>query len=81
MRPSRHVEGDQRSAGRQCFLKEVPEGLRLIPVARRMLLPDEGVRGHGEEGIEILGSKRPQLEEVASENRLKVEGHGWAMTL
>src|SRR5881398_33325 len=39
-----------------------------------MLLPNERVRSHREEIIEILGSKRPEFEELAFENWLEVEG-------
>src|SRR5437879_8080701 len=47
----------------------------LVAILRRMLLPNEGVRGHEEEIIEVLGSKRPELEELAFQNGLEVEGH------
>jgi len=39
------------------------------------LLPNEGVGSHGEEIIEVLGSKRPEFEELAFQNWLEVERH------
>ncbi len=49
--------------------------LLLVAILRGMLLPNERVRSHREEVIEIIGSKRPELEELAFQNRLEVEGH------
>jgi len=48
--------------------------LLLIAIVRRMLLPNEGVRRHGEEIIEILGSKRPEVEELAFQTGWKSKG-------
>src|SRR5947208_11422604 len=41
-----------------------------------MLLPDERVRGYGEQRGEILGSKRAEFQEITAQHRLKLEGHG-----
>jgi hypothetical protein len=40
-----------------------------------MLLPYERIRGNGEEAIKIIGSQRPELQEVALQDRLQIEVH------
>ena len=47
----------------------------LVAILRRMLLPNERVRSHGEEIIEILFAKRPEFEELPCQNWLEIERH------
>jgi hypothetical protein len=69
------VNGDERSAALQRFAEESIEDLFLITLFDRMLLPDERIRGYGEEAIKILGSQRPELQEVALQDGLQIEVH------
>jgi hypothetical protein len=60
------------------FTEEGPELVFLIPLGG-MLLPDEGIRGHREEGIDIVGAQRPELEERAFQRGLEFEGHSMSL--
>src|SRR5262249_52884091 len=54
------VARDQGTAGLERLAKEGPKVLLLVAILDGVLLPNERVRSHREEIIEILGSKRPE---------------------
>src|SRR3989475_13272766 len=68
------VDGDKRAATLQGFTEEAPEMCLLVAILRRMLLPNEWVRGHEDEIIVVLGSKRPYHDELRVQNELHGDG-------
>jgi len=68
------IDGDQRSAGFQCLAEEQFEDLFFVAISDRMLFPDKRVCRHGVQIREILGSKRPELEQLAFEEGLEIKG-------
>jgi hypothetical protein len=73
--PIAYVDRDERATGPQCFIEVDAEAPLRVAVAFGVLLPDGRVRRDRIEGIEIIQTKRPELEEIAFEDRLNVEGH------
>lgn len=71
--PGRPVDGDQRAAGGERVPEEAAEDGLLAAVRLGMLLPDQRIGRRAEERREILGSQRPQLQQLADEGRLRVE--------
>ena len=55
------------------------EDLLLVARVLRMLLPDEWIASGREEGVEVDRAQRTQLDQLADEGRLKVEGHSSEM--
>src|SRR5207248_7037080 len=51
------------------------EQFRLPAVLLRVLLPDEGIRRGRVERDAVVLAERPQLEQRAFQNRLRVEAH------
>ena len=62
--------GDERAARFHRLTKEFTEDIFLIPIAGRMLLPYQRIPGDRVEPIEIIGSQRPQLDELTLQRRL-----------
>src|SRR5262245_10365833 len=70
------VQRDQSATRLLRFPKKDAKSVHGVPIALGMLFPDERIRRHRKEGIEILGAKRAELEELSLEGRLEVEWHG-----
>ena len=69
------IDDDQRAAGGQRLVEERAEDLDLVAVAGRVLLPDQRVGGDGVERLPVVGAERAQLQALALQHRLGVEGH------
>ena len=69
------VNGEECAAGGERVAEENFEDFFLVAVGIGVLFPDEGVGADREEGVEIGGSERPEVEELAGEGGLEVEGH------
>jgi hypothetical protein len=69
------IHGDQRSTGFQGLAEESLENLFLVTVFDRMLLPDERIGSYRVKALKILYPKRPELQELAFQNRLEIKGH------
>ena len=69
------VHSDQGSSGFQCFAKEHPEDILLVPIFDGMLFPDERIGGHVVEHLEVLGSKRSEFYKRPLQNWLAVKRH------
>jgi hypothetical protein len=41
-----------------------------------VLLPDQRIGSHRKEVIKVIVPKRPQLDQLAAQNRLAIEWHG-----
>ena len=69
------VDGDEGATRGESIAEENLEDFFFVAVGVGMLFPDEGVGGDREEGVEIGGSERPDVEELAGEGGLEVERH------
>jgi hypothetical protein len=67
------VDGNQSAPRVHRLLKETAEPLGLAAVFHRVLLPDERIRGHSKERVEIVRSKRSQFDEFTFQSGLKIE--------
>jgi len=62
-------------SGFQRLTVESPEDLLPVAVFDGMLFPDEGIGGNRVEGMKVLRPKRPELEKLAFQYGLQIEGH------
>jgi hypothetical protein len=56
------VDRDKRASGSEVLPEEIPKELLPLALRYRMQLPDQRIRGHPIEIVEIGLAKRPQLE-------------------
>lgn len=69
------ANGHERTSGREGLLEEGLEAIGSGAGLVRVLLPDQRVRGDGEERIAIGWLKRPKRYQASFERRLRVKGH------
>ena len=72
------IDDDERAAAGERLVEEGAEDLELVAVAGRVLFPDQRIGGDRVERLPVVGPQRAQLEALALQDRLRVEGHGYS---
>lgn len=68
------IRRDQRSTGFHGLTKELLEDLFFVAIPVGMLLPDERIGSHCVKIVKVLGSKRSEPQDLASQDGLKIKG-------
>ncbi len=71
--PSPGVNDSERATGCQRILKKSAKDRFFVAIADRMLFPDERISSDSVEFIPIFRAKRPELDQLALQNRLRIE--------
>jgi hypothetical protein len=67
------VNRDESATGSQRIVKELSEHIPLAAISIWMLLPDQRVGRNCIQPFEVVGSKWPQLQQLAGQQWLKVK--------